>query len=208
MNSGSIVTLFATMFALAIIPGPGVFAVVARSLASGLSHGFITVIGIVSGDFIFILLAVYSLSTIDVILEDQFDIIKYIGGGYLIWLGASMAFNTLKTRTEPADINGVIEPSWLSNFSCGLFITLSDPKAILFYMSFLPAFVDIKTLSFIDTVIILMTALIAVGSAKFGYAYMADRSRRLFKNERARKTLNAVSAAVMIGTGIFLILKQ
>ena len=58
MTFSSIAALFGSMIVLAIIPSPSVFAVVARSIASGFTHGFVTVIGIVVGDFIFITLAI------------------------------------------------------------------------------------------------------------------------------------------------------
>lgn len=148
------------MFVLAIIPSPSVFAVVARSIASGFLHGAITTMGVVAGDFMFILLAILGLWT----LADTstFFLVKYLGSAYLIYLGIA----TVRSQPSNQTIEGVKELSWLSNFMCGLLITLSDPKAMLFYAGFLPAYLDISSISFTDTVVILLSATVAVGGAK------------------------------------------
>jgi threonine/homoserine/homoserine lactone efflux protein len=88
----------------------------------------------------------------------------------------------------------------------GLFITLGDPKAILFYASFLPAFVDLSTISFVDTIIIMIGATLSAGGVKLLYAYMGDRSRLLFQSHKAKKVINISAAVVMITTGLFLVL--
>ena len=59
MTIASMFSLFVALLILAVIPGPGVFTVVARSMASGFSHGIITICGIVCGDYIFIILSLY-----------------------------------------------------------------------------------------------------------------------------------------------------
>ena len=83
--------------------------------------------------------------------------------------------------------------------------TLSDPKAILFYVSFFPAFLDVSNVSVFDISIIMVTTTIAVGGSKLGYAYMADQARFLFKSSRAKRGMNITAGTVMIGTGIFLV---
>ena len=188
------------MILLAMIPSPSVFAVVARSIASGFTHGLVTVMGIVVGDFVFILLAIYGLSAIAETMDSLFILVKYLGGAYLIWLGIELSRSKVKT----VEVDGVRELSWLSNFLCGLFITLSDPKAILFYLSFFPAFLDLSNISMAETSTILVTAAMAVGGGKLCYAYMADKARLFFKSFRAKKIMNLTASVVMIGTGIFL----
>ena len=203
MTLSSIAALFGTMFVLALLPSPSVFAVVARSIASGFTHGLVTVIGIVIGDFVFILLAIYGLSAIAETMDSLFVLVKYLGGAYLIWLGIELA----RSKSKLIEIQGIRESSWLSNFLTGLFITLSDHKAILFYMSFFPAFLDLSNVSIVDTSIVMAIATIAVGGVKLGYAYMADRARFLFQSSRAKQGINITAAIVMIGTGIFLVVK-
>lgn len=203
MTLNSIAALFGTMIVLAMLPSPSVFAVVARSMASGFTHGLVTAIGIVVGDFIFITLAICGLSAIAETMDSLFVIVKYFGSVYLIWLG----INLWRSQSKFVEVQAIRELSWLSNFLTGLFITLSDPKAILFYVSFFPAFLDLSQVSVSDIGIILMITAIAVGGSKLGYAYLADRARVLFKSSRAKRGINIIAGTVMIATGIFLVSK-
>ena len=204
MTLGSIFALFSTMVVLAMIPGPSVFAVVARSLSSGFTQGLITVFGIVVGDFIFIILAIYGLSAIAETLGSLFVLVKYLGGAYLIWLGIQL----WRARSQFSELTEVEESSWFSNFLTGLFITLADHKAIFFYMSFFPAFLDLSQVTIFDVGIVLLLAAIAVGGSKLGYAYLANKARFLFKSSRAKRIINMMAGTVMIATRIFLIVKN
>ena len=103
---------------------------------------------------------------------------------------------------------GIKEVSWLSNFLCGLLITLGDPKAILFYLSFFPAFLDLETISLRSITILIMITILAVGGAKVCYAYLADRSRLLFQRSKARNALSIVASSIMMGTGLYLVIRQ
>lgn len=201
MTFSTMTALFAAMIPLAIIPSPSVFAVVARSIASGFIHGLFTTIGIVVGDFIFIILAIYGLSAITQSMGSVLMVFKYCGAAYLIWLGIKLS----QAKSNTLEVKTVEESSWFSSFLCGLLITLSDPKAILFYMSFFPAFVDLSNLSMIDTGMVLLTAAASVGGIKLGYAYMADQAKLLLKNSCAKKRMNIIAGSVMIGTGIFVV---
>jgi threonine/homoserine/homoserine lactone efflux protein len=197
MTFSSIVALFGAMFILAIIPSVSVLAVSARSAAYGLIHGVFTTIGIVVGDIFFILLAILGLSLLAETMGSLFVLVKYLGGAYLIWLGIRL----WKSKSKAVEAEGIIESSLLSSFLTGLFITLGDQKAILFYLSFFPAFLDLSTISFFDTSIIIIITIIAVGGVKLGYAYMADRASLLI----AYQGINITAGCVMIGTGIFLV---
>lgn len=203
MTWSSITALFAAMITLAIIPSPSVFAVVARAIASGLTHGIVTIIGIVVGDSIFILLAIAGLSTIAETMDSLFVLVKYFGSAYLIWLGMGLSL----AKSQAIEVTGIQELSWLSSFFSGLLITLSDPKAVLFYMGFFPAFIDLSQVSAIDISIVIAIAIVAVGGSKLVYAYMADKSRLLFQSSQAKKGMNIIAGSVMIATGIFLVLK-
>lgn len=204
MTFSNITALFGAMVILAAIPSLSVFTVVARSIASGFIHGSMTAIGIVIGDIIFIILAIYGLSAIaETAMSNLLIVIKYCGGAYLIWLGIMLS------RSQPRLIEiEEGETSYLSSFLSGLLITLGDQKAILFYISFFPAFINLKTVTAIDTMTIIAIASLAVGGVKLGYAYTADKARLLLKRSKTRKSVNLIAASVMIITGIYLIAKN
>jgi len=201
MTITTIMALLGAMLVLAAIPGPGVIAVVARSLSGGLAHGAVTVAGIIVGDFVFILLAIYGLSAMAEVLGHFFFLVKYIGGAYLIWLGIDLLRSTSTSR----HLVVVVETSWRQHFMSGFLVTLGNPKAILFYVGFFPAFLDLSVISPVDIAIIMGIATFAIGGVMFGYAYMASRAQILLKSPRAKRILDRVAGGVMMGTGTFLI---
>lgn len=203
MTPTSMFSLFVALVILAIIPGPGVFTVVARSMASGFFHGLATVFGIVFGDYIFIILSLYGLSTLASTMESFFAFIKYAGAIYLIWLGIKL----ILTKHSSVEVKPVMELSFLSNFIAGLVTTLSNPKAILFYLSFFPAFINLQDVTFVEIWKLLLVATIAVGSVMAVYAYAASKASRIFKSSRATKTLNIAAGSIMVGSGVLLATK-
>jgi len=188
---------------LAIIPSISVLAVTARAVAFGFTHGMFTALGIVVADIIFILIAVYGLALLAGLMGEQFTWIKTIGGIYLIWLGISLCRADAKTRNT----DEIKQSSWGSSFLAGFLITLGDQKAILFYLGFFPAFIDLSRMTPADTLAIIVIAVVGVGGAKLVYAYLADRASQAFKNTRAVLAINTLAASVMIVVGLTLLLK-
>ena len=191
------------MTVLAIVPSVSVMAVTARAAAFGFTHGLFTALGIVFADILFILVAVYGLALIAEMMGDQFRLIQYIGAIYLIWLGISLWRADAKAQTS----DSLSQSSWSSSFLTGFLITLGDQKAILFYLGFFPAFIDLSVMTPVDTLIIVLIAILAVGGAKLVYAFLADRASLMFKNSRALHGINILAACIMIAVGIALLLK-
>lgn len=203
MSLISITAMASAIFLLAVTPGPGVFATMARAMASGFKHSAVVAAGIVTGDLIFLLFAVFGLSAIAENLFMIFLIIKYAGAGYLIFLG----FRLWLEKPQDIEIKGVKESSFKSNFLTGLFITLGNPKVILFYLSFLPTFVDLKSLTSMDVIILALTISIVLGSTLLSYGYAASNAKKLFKSRKSQKKMNRSAGGVMMLTGSFLAAK-
>jgi threonine/homoserine/homoserine lactone efflux protein len=195
--------LLGTMTVLAIVPSVSVMAVTARAAAFGFTHGLFTTLGIVFADILFILVAIYGLALIAEMMGDQFRLIQYIGAIYLIWLGISLWRADAKVRTS----DSLSQSSWSSSFLTGFLITLGDQKAILFYLGFFPAFIDLSVMTPVDTLIIVLIAILSVGGAKLVYAFLADRASLMFKDSRALHGINMLAACIMIAVGIALLLK-
>ena len=204
MTIWSSLALIGAMFLLAASPGPGVFATISRAIASGFVNASLLVVGIVVGDIIFLLLVIYGLNFISQVLGEFFILVKYIGGIYLIYIG----YKIWTSMVSPYEIVGNNELSWKTNFFSGLLITLSNPKVIIFYLGFLPAFMNLKILTIIDIVIASIIISITVASVLLSYAYMATRARKLLKSQSSIDKLNKTSGGVMISAGSLLILKS
>jgi threonine/homoserine/homoserine lactone efflux protein len=203
MTFSSIVALFSAMAVLAAIPSVSVLAVITRSATFGLMHGIFTSLGIITGDIIFILIAIGGLSLLAAKMGNLFILIKYLGAAYLIFSGIKLC------RVKPEDMKSETLPSSSlgSSFLTGLFITLADQKATLFYLGFFPAFLDMSKISFMDIGIIITIAIVAVGGVKLLYALVASRSRILMRSSFSQR-LNFLAGCVMLAVSIFLVFKQ
>jgi threonine/homoserine/homoserine lactone efflux protein len=190
------------MLILAATPGPGVCASVAQTLFAGFRSSLCVIAGIITGDLLFLMLAIFGLSAVAHALGELFSIVKIVGGGYLIWLGYRM------WKAEPASPRSSLGPGeqrdgW-QRYLGGLFITLSNPKVILFYCGFLPAFMELRSLAFVDIAIaagVVATVLAAVIGM---YSYFADHARRLFTGRRSARNMNRGAGTVLIGTGVII----
>ncbi|KHF25105.1 LysE family translocator [Solemya velum gill symbiont] len=191
------------MFLLAITPGPGVFATVSKALASGFRHTLPVIMGIVVGDLVFLLFAIYGLAAIAETFNALFTVIKYLGAAYLIWLGVRL----WHARISLTDITEANYQSGKQSFLGGLSITLGNPKVILFYLGFLPTFVNLGTLATIDVAIVALVVSFVLGSVMLFYAFTASRARLLFKSETAQSRMNKTAGCAMITTGAILLTK-
>lgn len=200
MNFTTAITLFISMVTLALIPGPGVLTVTARSASSGLRHGLSTTAGIVTGDFIFITLALVGLATLSSVLGDLFVIIKYLGAAYLIWLGISL-LAPAPVKSTGRTVNA---PKYTASFAAGLITTLSNPKAILFYLSFFPAFLDLSKVATFDAVLLYIIATVSVGSVMFGYAYLAHKAKSVYSSSTKARLFRVSSGSMLVGSGIYI----
>lgn len=198
-----IVAIFTIMIVGATVPSVSVLAVSARSAASGFIHGVFTTIGIMVGDILFIVLAIFGLALLAEILGDLFVLVKYLGGAYLIWLGIAL----WRSKSKVENIQGKTETSLFSSFLTGLFITLGDQKAILFYFGFFPAFLDLTKTTLLDTGIIIAMAIVAIAIAKLTYAYLAIKARLLISSNVHQK-INITAGSVLIAVGVIVMVKD
>lgn len=197
----SLFSLALAMLVLAASPGPGVFVTVARSLASGFRPALWVITGIVIGDIIYLMFAIWGLSAFARAFGDLFVIVKICGGGYLIWLGLKLFFSkpSAPSAGPPEAIHAKISHS--ANLISGLLITLSNPKVILFYCGFLPTFADLSILKPSEIVAISAVVTVVLASVLMMYAYMASQARHLLCNDKSVKRMNRSAGGIMIATG-------
>lgn len=195
------VALFGAMAVLAAVPSVSVLAVTARAASLGFGHGACTALGVVAGDIVFILLAMFGLALLVEAMGSLFFLVKYLGGAYLIWLGFALWRQAAVTASAPETVQG---RSWHSSFMAGLLITLGDQKAVVFYLGFLPAFLNLSAATYVDAVQVAAIALLAVGGVKLVYAYLADRVGRQASPALGR-VLNRLAACVVVAVGVFLL---
>jgi threonine/homoserine/homoserine lactone efflux protein len=204
MTLSSTLALFTTMLVLAALPGPGMLVVIARTLENGWRQGLATVAGIVTGDYIFICLAVFGLTALAGVMGNLFIIVKYVGAAYIIWLGIQLLLSKRTTHIE------VHEKSvgHSKNFFAGLLTTLANPKAILFFLSFFPAFLDLSMVSLTDMAVLLIVEICSVGGVMATYVFLTVKAQSSIQSSPKTKYLKYGSGAFLIGGGAFVALRN
>ncbi len=203
MSLADSLTLFFAMIVLALVPGPGIVVVVTRTAEKGLTAGIAASCGIVVGDFVFILGVVSGLSSLSGFLGEMFIFTKYLGAAYLIYLAVDLLLSSDRPDFPPQQ--GVRDTR--KSFIAGLLITLANPKAMLFYLSFFPAFVDVPSLNSVDLVLIMITALAAVGGVMVMYAILTVKAGRAAAGKINNRHLKYLAATVLAGTAVYVVLK-
>lgn len=202
MSIIEVLTLFLVTLSLAAMPSLSVALVVSRTIVAGRINGAFAALGIVAGDLVFIVLALVGMTLLAGWLGMFFVVIKYFGAAYLIWFGYCLL--TYKSSKIVHTVNNSV--SLMGNFFAGLFFTLGDVKAILFYASLFPALIDIKTIGLWDILLIVAITIMAVGGVKFAYVLLAEKIFRRIINTTSELP-HRLGGMLMIGCGSFLITK-
>jgi leucine efflux protein len=183
------------------IPGPGNLALLTATGKGGVRAGMAATFGVIAGDQVLLWLAVAGLSAVLINYPSLYSSVKWAGAAYLIGLGYSL-FNA-----KPGDAP-VLDMKSEHYFRQGLFITVLNPKAIVFYMAFFPLFVDPKihmgliTFGFMALTIAALTFAYGLVVVLLAH-HLAERVRA---NPLASVMLNKVAGALLIGFGLKLAL--
>ncbi|MCD9516100.1 LysE family translocator [Photobacterium carnosum] len=202
MSFEAAVTFFIAIFIFAITPGPGVFAILAKAMVEGPKKCIMMALGMVASDLLYLQLACFGLATIADNWSDVFLIIRYLGAGYLIYLGYKMI--TAFTHNQPISNQQKSQQTPFTSFSHGFLISASNPKVILFYVSFLPTFIDLTRLHGSDLILISVLSSIALMTAIMLVAYGASRLANVIKTPIAQQRLNKTAGGIMIAAGAYL----
>ena len=125
--------------ALLVIPGPAVLYIINRSVADGRNVALAAVAGLEIGNFMHVIAATVGLSAVIATSAAAFSVVKWIGAGYLIYIG----FRTLVTK--PQTVKQLNDPmSRRRAFTQGIVVNTFNPKVALFFLSFLPQFIDVN----------------------------------------------------------------
>ena len=186
------------MFFLALSPGPGLATIISRALASGPLAGLAVTAGLVLADFCFIAVAMAGLTAMAATLGPLFQVIKYAGALYLLWLG----WRAFRSKGAALTVTPRRGNGFLKDVGLGFLVTLGNPKAILFYGALLPTFMDMRRIGSADY-LLLCAIVVVVSYVVYGaYIFLAERSRRLLSSTAASRLFNRLSGTVLIGAGI------
>jgi threonine/homoserine/homoserine lactone efflux protein len=184
---------FTIAYAIAVlVPGPGVAAVVARALGGGFWGAFPMVLGILAGDLVYFVFAVFGLATIATYFGPVFVVIRWAGAAYLLYI----AYRFWTARPGSEQMKPKSEGSW-KTFLAGFSLTMGNPKTIVFYLAILPTVIPLNQmnpLAFTELTFIVVVVLLIIGC---GYAWLASAAREMFKSPKALGRLNKTAGAMM-----------
>src|SRR5919112_3699123 len=142
--------------ALIAFPGPSVFYILARSFAGGRRAGLVSMLGVETGGLIHVAGATLGLSALLASSAVAFGVVKYAGAAYLVWLGISR----LRAK-EPPELPPMPDGRV---FRQGVLVNVLNPKTALFFLAFLPQFVDPGAGPVAPQMLVLGTLLVAIGT--------------------------------------------
>jgi threonine/homoserine/homoserine lactone efflux protein len=198
MPDASTLLLFAgASLALLAIPGPAVIYVVTRSIGQGRPAGIVSVLGVETGTFAYALAAAAGLSGLIAASATAFTVVKYAGAAYLLYLGV----RKLLEREQPRDLPATGRSRLYLN---GLLVQLLNPKIAIFFVAFLPQFVDASRGPAAVQMLVLGTLFTILAVVSDGaYAVLAGAAGGWLRtSRRARGWLAKVSGGVYIGLGL------
>ncbi len=196
----SLIIFTGAALALLITPGPAVLYIIARSLEQGRLAGIVSTLGIALASAVHVLFAALGLSALLMQSALAFAVVKYLGALYLIYLG----LRTLFSRTEARPVDGVEIKSLKRIFSQGFVVNLLNPKTALFFLAFLPQFVNAGRGSVTLQIVILGAIFVGMAILSDGlYAILAGSAGEwLSGNERIARLRKNFAGMMYIALGL------
>lgn len=135
-------TYLAGLVFIIIVPGPNSIYVLKTSTSSGARYGYRAALGVFAGDAILIFLSFIGVASVIKASPTLFMIVRYLGAAYLLYLGCKILYGTLKRKSQGESEEAAVATKSENHFVRALVLSLTNPKAILFYISFFIQFVD------------------------------------------------------------------
>ncbi|NOY71939.1 MAG: LysE family translocator [Gammaproteobacteria bacterium] len=198
-------TFAGIMVALAAVPSTSVALVVTRSATLGVANGVAVATGIVLGDLVFIMLAIFGLSMVAETMGSMFIVIKILGGAYLLWLGFSLLTSNSSSTVRSKHPNS--KSSLIASFMAGFLLTLGDIKAIVFYASLMPVFMDLSVLKASEILVVIFVTIFCVGGVKVIYVLLANKVTAYALSRKIENKARKVAGGFIVGAGSYLIIK-
>ncbi len=183
------------------LPGPGTFALLTSTGKGGLRAGAAATFGVIAGDQVLLWLAVAGVAALLAAYPAVFKVVQYAGAAYLAWIGLKLLLSRGDGSASPIHI----EPHHYARQA--FFITLLNPKAIVFYMAFFPLFIDPATHRGLPT-FVAMAVTIAVITAVYCLTLCAFANAVAHKVRQHRtlvRWLERAAGVFLVGFGIRLV---
>lgn len=183
------------------LPGPSVLLTVSHSISHGWHRALLTVAGATVGVAIQLAIAVIGLMSLLQTVTEAFEILRWFGAAYLVYLGVKQWKSTSGGYALEAS-----PTSGGKLFVQGLVVTIPNPKSLIFIAAFLPQFIDTTQPVFPQFALIVPTFLLIAFVVTACWALAAGQARRFLLSAQMRRSVNRTSGGLMITAGIGLAL--
>jgi threonine/homoserine/homoserine lactone efflux protein len=189
---------------LVAIPGPTVLLVISYALAHGRKSAMATVLGVGLGDFTSMTCSMVGLGAFLLTSATLFTVLKWIGAAYLIYMGIKLWRAPIGSGVG-AEANAQAETKPWRIFLHAYVVTALNPKGIIFFIAFLPQFLNTAQPILPQMLLFEATFLVlAIGNASL-YALMAAAARQTIRRPAVQRSVNRVGGTLLIGAGLLAI---
>jgi threonine/homoserine/homoserine lactone efflux protein len=193
---------------LILAPGPDSLLVMRNTVRDGQRAGWVTACGILSGLLVWVLAAALGLSALLRVSHLGYDIVRFAGAGYLIWLGVSSLGLRRRTHASP----GASEPGEAGRppvragrrrlYLNGLLCNLLNPKIGVFFIAFLPGFIPASVPATEFSLVLGLWFIAETGAWLAALAWMADRGVSWLRRSTVQRWLERLTGIALIGFGL------
>jgi homoserine/homoserine lactone efflux protein len=196
MSPEILIAFIAACILLGLTPGPNMSLIMASTLTSGLRAGLTTLAGTTTGLALLVGAAAAGMSSVMVFMSEWFDVIRWIGAVYLVYLGARQLW-LLRRR-----ITGAAPPSHRAGANLyleGVLVSLSNPKVLLFLGAFLPQFIDPARDPVWQLSVLAVLFVVVLAAVDVAYTLAVARARATFDAARLRLLDGAAGVLLLLG---------
>lgn len=187
------------MVVLTITPGPVWVATIARALSGGFRQAWPLTLGVALGDVAWSVLAVLGVGWVASTFGDIMSVFRYVAAAIFLLLGLAV----LRHSGDPIGRDGrLTRPGLWAGFAAGLVVIISNPKAILFYMGFLPGFFDLAAIGPLDVAAIAVVSFAVPMLGNLGLALLVGHARGLLTSPKAIRRMNISAGLLLILVGL------
>ncbi|WP_152206328.1 LysE family translocator [Marinobacter changyiensis] len=195
---------------LTVTPGVDTLLVVRNTARGGLRDGVVSSAGICCGLFVHATLSAVGISLILVQTAWAFSVLKWAGAGYLIWLGLTSLRQAIKPgQPSVVESAGPVQSVRIGrSLREGVFSNVLNPKTALFYMAFLPQFIDPQGPAFAQSIGLASIHFLLAMLWQCGLALVVVKSHKVVVSQHLKRVLHGVTGGVFVGFGARLAVTQ
>ena len=187
---------------LLAIPGPTVLLIISYALGHGRKVAFATVAGVTLGDFTAMTASMLGLGALLATSAAIFTLLKWVGAAYLAYLGVKLWRAPVAAGEDAEEVADLPNEKPGRIFAHAYLVTALNPKSLIFFVAFLPQFLDVDGAVAIQLAIFEITFLVLATVNASLYALLAAMARRQIRKPRVQRIVNRTGGSLMIGAGV------